>query len=96
MGILFKPIITEKSSDASELRNCYYFLVRRDSNKLQIKQAVEEYFNVEVKKVRTMNYHVDRIEKFGKKGVQRGKTKYLKKAIVQLSEGSEIDLYSNN
>lgn len=95
MGILIKPIVTEKSSDASELRNCYYFLVKRTSNKLQIKEAVEEYFNVDVKKVRTINYHANRILKHTKKGVQRGRTKYLKKAIVQLSDGSEIDLYSN-
>ena len=43
MGILIKPIVTEKLTTEGEKRNCYGFIVDRDANKLQIKAAVEQF-----------------------------------------------------
>ena len=95
MSILIKPIITEKASLNSELRNCFSFLVNTKANKLEIKKAVETSYGVSVDKVRTINVRPDRKTKYTKTGIQHGKTNATKKAIVRLAEGETIDLYAN-
>jgi large subunit ribosomal protein L23 len=95
MSILIKPIITEKATDLSELKNCFTFVVKKSANKIEIKNAVESAYGVSVKDVRTMNYPVKRTTKFTKKGLSTGKVGALKKAIIQLAEGENIDFYSN-
>ncbi|QFZ53864.1 50S ribosomal protein L23 [Oceanihabitans sp. IOP_32] len=95
MSILIKPIITEKATTNSELRNCYTFAVNTKANKVEIKKAVEAVYGVSVEKVRTINVRPDRSTKHTKTGIQNGKTNAVKKAIVQLAEGEMIDLYSN-
>ena len=95
MSILIKPIITEKATLDSELKNCYSFFVDTKANKIEIKKAVEDTYGVSVDKVRTMNVRPDRRVRYTKTGIQRGKTNATKKAIVQLAEGETIDLYAN-
>ena len=95
MKVLIKPIITEKATRGSELSNLYTFYVDPRANKLEIKAAVENTYNVSVSKVRTMNYGPERKVKFTKTGVQSGKTKATKRAIVQVVDGDAIDFYSN-
>lgn len=95
MGILIKPVITEKATNLSELRNCFTFVVKKNANKIEIKQAVESAYGVSVDKVRTINVRPDRNSKFTKSGVITGKTNAYKKAIVQVADGDTIDLYSN-
>ena len=95
MSILIKPIITEKATLASELKNCYSFQVNTKANKVEIKKAVETAYGVSVEKVRTINVRPDRKTKFTKTGIQHGKTNAVKKALVQLAEGETIDLYAN-
>lgn len=95
MGVLIKPIITEKMTAESELFNRYGFLVDPRVNKIQIKEAVEATYGVSVEKVRTMNYGPSRKSRYTKTGVQHGKTNAYKKAIVDLAEGDIIDFYSN-
>ena len=55
MGILIKPIVTEKMTIQGEKLNRYGFIVDREANKLQIKAAVEQMYNVTVAEVNTMN-----------------------------------------
>ena len=95
MIVLIKPIITEKITLESELYGRYAFVVHNKANKIQIKEAVEDAFNVSVLKVRTMNYPIERKAKFTKSGVVTSKKGGFKKAIVQLAEGDTIDFYSN-
>ena len=95
MSILIKPIITEKATLDTELRNCFTFLVNTMSNKVEIKKAIETAYGVSVKKVRTINVRPDRKTKYTKSGIQHGKTNATKKAIVQLVDGETIDLYAN-
>ena len=95
MSILIKPIITEKATAASELRNCFSFVVNKKANKIEIKQAVEAAYGVSVDKVRTINVRPDRNTRYTKTGIVTGKTNAIKKAIVQVAEGDTIDLYSN-
>ena len=86
MKVIFEPIITEKATNDSELRNRYSFVVNREANKIQIKDAVEERYNVTVEKVRTQIYGSERKTKYTKKGVQRTKTNIKKKAIVDIQD----------
>ena len=94
MSILIKPIITEKANAGSELNNCYTFQVNTKANKVEIKKAVEAAYGVSVEKVRTINVRPERRTRHTKTGIQHGKTNALKKAIVQVTEGEIIDIYS--
>ena len=95
MKVIFEPIITEKATNDSEWRNRYTFVVNREANKIQIKDAVEDKYNVTVEKVRTQIYGSERKTKFTKRGVQRTKTNIKKKAIVDIQDGDSIDFYNN-
>ena len=87
--IIRKPIITEKSMDQVADRK-YTFEVAKGANKIEIKKAVEEIFNVEVERVTTMNYN----GKPKRQGVHIGKRADWKKAVVKLTPGSKtIELF---
>ena len=64
MGIIIKPIVTEKLTDQGEKLNRYGFVVDRDANKLQIKDAVEKMYGVSVADVNTMNYRGKRKSRY--------------------------------
>ena len=95
MGILIKPIVTEKLTAQGEKYNRYGFIVDRDANKLQIKAAVEQLYNVSVKDVNTVNYHGKRKSRYSKSGMLKGRTNHYKKAYVTLAGEDKIDFYSN-
>jgi len=95
MNILIKPIVTEKMTAQGEDFNRYGFVVAKDANKLQIKQAVEELYEVKVAEVNTMRYAGKRKQRYTKSGVSVGRTTSYKKAVVTLAEGEVIDFYSN-
>ena len=95
MGIIIKPIITEKVTKDGEIMNRFGFVVDRKANKLQIKAAVEAAYGVSVVEVNTMNVRPDRTTKYTKSGLIAGKTNAYKKAIVQVQEGETIDFYNN-
>ena len=95
MSILIKPIITEKATRLSELQNSFTFEVAKSANKIQIKDAVERTYDVKVDHVRTMNVRPDRRTRYTKTGIVTGKTSAIKKAVVKVTEGDTIDLYSN-
>lgn len=86
--IIKRPLRTEKSVADGEKTNSYHFEVDLKANKIQIKQAVENFFNVKVDDVRTL------VKKGKQKRVRLkvGRTKDWKKAIVTLKEGNSIDL----
>ena len=88
--IIIRPIITERSFDMQEY-NRYTFEVHKDANKIEIAKAVEELFDVKVKKVNTVNV------KPKKKRVRyvEGLTRTWKKAIVTLAEGDTIELFAD-
>jgi large subunit ribosomal protein L23 len=95
MNILIKPIVTEKMTAQGEEFNRYGFVVEKTANKLQIKLAVEELYDVKVSEVNTMRYPGKRKQRHTKSGVSIGKTPSYKKAVVTLAEGEVIDFYSN-
>mgnify|MGYP001400824168 FL=1 len=95
MNILIKPIITEKMTDQAESLNRFAFVVDRTANKIEIKKAVEETYDVSVDSVRTMVCIGKKRTRGTKSGFISGRTKTYKKAIVSLTEGDTIDFYSN-
>lgn len=95
MGVILKPVITEKMTDKGEKLNQFGFIVDNSANKLQIKEEVEELYGVQVLSVNTMNYSGKKKSRFTKSGVISGKTKAFKKAVVTVAEGEIIDFFSN-
>jgi large subunit ribosomal protein L23 len=95
MAIIIKPIVTEKMTEMGEKFNRYGFMVERTANKVEIKKAVEEMYNVQVVDVNTLVVAPKLKQRWTKSGLLRGKTNSYKKAIVTLKEGETIDFYSN-
>ena len=95
MGIIIKPIVTEKMTVQGEKLNRYGFIVDRDANKLQIKAAVEQAYNVTVADVNTNNYHGKRKSRYTKAGMLNGRTNHYKKAYVTIAGEDKIDFYAN-
>jgi large subunit ribosomal protein L23 len=88
-SIIIRPLVTEKSSRIREAENKYVFSVAPDANKVDIKRAVQEIFNVKVKSVKTAVVH----GKVKRLGVYEGKRPDWKKAVVTLEPGQTIDLF---
>ena len=86
--IIKAPIITEKTAGLQQDNNTMVFSVDIKANKTQIKQAIENIFDVKVESVNTINVH----PKKKRVGRYAGKTNKVKKAIVKLKEGSSIEL----
>ncbi|NEG55922.1 50S ribosomal protein L23 [Bifidobacterium platyrrhinorum] len=88
--IIIKPVVSEKSYAASD-RGQYTFVVAPNANKVQIKQAIEQIFNVKVTKVNTLNREGKRTRTrtgFGRRVAE-------KRAIVSVAEGQTIDIFGN-
>ena len=95
MGILIKPLVTEKMTIQGEKLNRYGFVVDRSANKLEIKAAVEQLYGVNVKDVNTVNYHGKKKSRYTKAGLLTGRANHYKKAYVTLAGEDKIDFYSN-
>ncbi|MDP8219582.1 MAG: 50S ribosomal protein L23 [Candidatus Theseobacter exili] len=85
--IIMHPVISEKGTELAEKNNQYVFSVGKSANKIEIKKAIQDIYNVTVLKVNTMNVQ-------GKKKrvrAQEGRTSSWKKAIVTLKDGDKIE-----
>jgi len=94
MSILKRPLVTEKVSSLNE-KGKYGFIVTADANKVEIKQAVEKQYGVNVEKVNTMKVMGKQKTRYTKTGILSGRRPGYKKAIVTLAQGEVIDFYSN-
>ena len=88
--VIIRPVITEHSYDMME-NNTYTFEVAKDSNKIEIAQAIEAIFDVKVVKVNTLNVK----PKPKRMRYQLGKTRTWKKAMVTLAEGDTIEMFAS-
>jgi large subunit ribosomal protein L23 len=87
--VLLAPVVSEKSYAQIESRNTYSFRIHPDAHKTQVRQAVEELFNVKVVKV-----NVSKVQsKPKRRGMIRGRRPGWKKAIVQLQPGDSIEIF---
>ena len=86
--VLIRPVVSEKSYEQIT-QNKYTFKVHEDAHKTQVRQAVEELFEVEVQSVNILKVQ----PKPKRRGNTRGRRPGWKKAIVQLKEGHEIEIF---
>jgi large subunit ribosomal protein L23 len=86
--VLIAPVVSEKSYSLISDRK-YTFRVHEDAHKTQIRQAVEQLFEVEVQSVNIIKVQ----SKPKRRGLSRGRRPGWKKAIVQLREGNEIEIF---
>ena len=98
--VLIKPVLTEKMAIMQERENKYAFIVRKSANKIQIKQAIENKFDVKILKIATMNFD-GKIKQMTTKSNGRtirteGKKASFKKTIVTLVEGESIDFINGD
>ena len=89
--VLRRPVVSEKTAVMTDEKNQYVFEVAEEANKIQIKEAIEVIFEVEVVKVNTMIVPA-------KRG-RRGRNWYLrskqwKKAVVTLATDQKIELFN--
>ena len=89
--VIIRPVITEKSVSASSEGNKFTFVVKKDANKIQIKNAIQNIFNVHVTSVNVINVPA----KLLSRGTRyKGSLNAYKKAIVTIKEGETINLYA--
>ncbi len=88
-SILRRPMLTEKTTRGIETLNAYVFEVARSANKLQVKKAVEDAFEVKVVKVNMRN----KKGKFKRIGRSAGYGQDRKEAVVTLRAGDKLDIY---
>jgi len=94
--VIISPVITEKTTEQMEAANVYTFVVAKDANKIEIGNAIERIWDVNVQGVRTMRYAGKaRRSSLGRmsRTQSKGRRSSFKKAVVQLSEGDHIELY---
>ena len=95
-SIILRPILSEKGTLLSETQNKFIFQVEKQSNKLEIKKAVEEKFKVKIKKVATLNIKGKNknmtIRSNGHILRTSGNRSSWKKAIITLEKGFSIDM----
>jgi len=87
--VIKKPLITEKTTLIKDEKNVVAVVVNTNANKIQIKQAAEKLFKVDVKAVRTINM----AGKVKRTGRTIGKRSNWKKAYISLNVGSNIDFF---
>jgi len=89
--VLVRPLVTEKSNNLTESQNVYAFEVAADSNKYQIREAIERFFGVKVEDVRTMIVR-GKYKRFGR---FYGRRSNWKKAYVKLASGDKLNFYNS-
>ena len=94
MSILKCPLVTEKVSSLNE-KGKYGFIVDVDANKVEIKNAVEKMYGVNVERVNTISMMGKLKVRSTKAGMLAGRKPNFKKAIVTLAQGEVIDFYGN-
>jgi large subunit ribosomal protein L23 len=90
--IVLKPVVSEKSYAAYD-ENVYTFLVAKDANKIEIKKAIEQIFDVTVTNVNTLNRKGKR--KRNRKTGGWGSRADQRRAIVSLAEGDRIEIFGS-
>ena len=86
--VLLAPVVTEKAYTGVEVRK-YSFRVHPDAHKTQIRQAVEELFDVHVVAVNVLKVQ----SKPKRRGMSRGRKPGWKKAVVQIKPGESIEIF---
>ncbi len=86
--VIVRPLITEKTMQLQEADNKFTFEVAKGANKTQVRQAIEEIFNVKVEQVNILNVR----PKSKRVGKYSGTTSAVRKAVVKVAQGQTINL----
>jgi large subunit ribosomal protein L23 len=87
--VIIRPVVTERSTALADDSGKYTFIVQREANKIDIKNAVQSLFDVKVRNVRTAVFR----GKMRRVGRSVGRKPGYKKAVVTLADGERIDVY---
>lgn len=90
-AVLVQPLLTEKITGLRERTNTVGFIVHRDANRVQIKQAVEALLKVKVEKVNVLNV-LGKVKRLGRFS---GRRSDWKKAFVTLKKGEKLEMYES-
>jgi len=90
-GVIVRPLVTEKSSALKAEANKVVFEVKRQANKIDVKNAVEKLFDVKVTDVTTMVVR----GKNKRVGNSFGRRQNWKKAVVTLAQGTDLDVFGS-
>ena len=90
--VILRPVISEKSMDETQ-RGKYTFRVHSNANKLQVKEAIQDLFKVEVIEVNVSTTKAKEKSRNRKRGRQQGWTSPWKKAVVTLAAGQKIEFF---
>ncbi len=93
INIIEKPLLTEKAMKRTT-DGQYVFQVNPNANKIEIKRAIEDMFEVKVKNVKTLRQKPKYSQRYTRKGIMRSRTKLTKKAYITLLPGFTIELIS--
>jgi len=91
--ILIEPVLTEKMLKLQENERKYAFKVHRDANKINVKQAIQQRFDVIVQDVNIINIKGKSKKMNTRRGITRGKRSDWKKAVVTLRKGDSINFF---
>ena len=94
MAIIIKPVITEKYAKLNE-KGRYTFVVDKDANKIEIRNAIEKEYGVNVESVNTYVTAGKTKTKMTKTKALTGRVASVKRAVVTVSKGEVIDIYSS-
>lgn len=89
-NVIKKPHISEKSTKLMQEENVYVFVVEKDANKIEVKKAIEELYDVDVVKVNVVSIPA----KKRRLGLTEGEKPGYKKAIVKIEEDQNIEIFS--
>ncbi len=87
--IIVRPVVTEKSTGLRDKNNVYVFVVDKNANKIQVKEAIQKLFNVSVVSVNMIN--VD--GKLKRVRYKAGLTASYKKAYIKIKAGDKIGIF---
>lgn len=90
--VILRPIVSEKTMRLLSEENKITFAVHKNTNKVEVRQAVEAIFKVDVEQVNIVNVR----PKAKRVGRYEGTTSAVKKAIVKIKDGQKIELFKNN
>ncbi len=90
--IIIRPIITEKTNLQNAQENKIAFEVKKGANKTAVAQAIEQIYGIKPVKVNILNVH-PKTKRMGNRGQFIGKTNAVRKAVVTLPEGQNINLF---
>ena len=93
-AIIIKPIITEKYAKLNE-KGRYAFVVEKGANKIEIKNAIEKEYGVNVESVNTYVTAGKTKSKMTKTKVLTGRVSSVKRAVITVAKGEVIDIYSS-